>query len=233
MFVVYSLLAGAIAKIYDDIVDMKLDVPEVGKEVLKGLQLITLTLMSVNDFNFSALIYTICFINSLEKPECWSNPYEYSLLWVYPVFFLCNLTTASIPSLIDIPFLIPFLIHIFGSIVVKKFKLLELSTTFDSIADRKEVSLLKYVARSSLAFSCFVAFVVANYMDVSEYMLKIILFATAYLFVSSLFQFYMLYDRIHTEEGLKDELLELSKDIISVIRITGVDRSQNSVDFPL
>jgi hypothetical protein len=225
MFVLYSLLAGAIAKIYDDIVDMKLDVPEYIKEVLKGLQLITLTLLSVNDFNFSALIYAICLINSLEKPECWSNAYEFSLLWVYPVFFLCNLTTVAIPSLIDIPFLIPFIIHIFGSMVVKKFQLIELSTSFDSIADRKEVSLLKYIARSSLSTTCFVAFVIANYMDVSEYMLKIILFATAYLFVSSLFQFYMLYDRIHTEEGLKDELLELSKDIISVIRITGVDRS--------
>jgi hypothetical protein len=233
MFAVYSLLAGAIAKVYDDIVDMNLEVPEYVKEILKGLQLITLTLLSVNDFNFSVLLYAVCFINSLEKPECWSNPYEFSLLWVYPVFFLCNFATAKLPSIIDIPFIIPFAIHIFGSMVVKKFNLLELSSSFDAIADRKEVSILKYVSRSSLAFSCFVVFFLANKMDVSEYMLKIILFATAYLFVSSLFQFYMLYDRIHTAEELKDELIELSKDIISVIRIIGVDRCQKSVEFPL
>jgi hypothetical protein len=232
MFVLYSLAAGAIAKIYDDIVDMNLEASDTVKEILKGLQLITLTLLSVNDFNFSAIIYTICFINYLEKPECWSNPYEFSLLWVYPLF-LCNPTTAKIPKLSDIPFIIPFAIHVFGAIIVKKLRILDMSNSFDAIADRKEVSLLKYVSRSSLAFACFVAFVFANYLDVSEYMLKLLLFATAYLFVSSLFQFYMLYDKIHTEEGLKDELIELSKDIISIIRIPGVDRSQNSVDFPL
>ena len=232
MFVLYSLAAGAIAKIYDDIIDMNLEVSETVKEVLKGLQLITLTLLSVNDFNFSAFLYTICFINYLEKPECWSNAYEFSLLWIYPLF-LCNPTTAKIPTISDIPFIIPFAIHVFGSMIVDKFKLYEMSNSFDAIADRKEVSLLKYVSRSFLSFGCFMAFVLANHLDVSEYLLKLLLFATAYLFVSSLFQFYMLYDKIHTEEGLKDELIELSKDIISIIRIPGVDRSQNSVDLPL
>jgi len=91
MDILYAVIGGVSAKMYDDIVDTPIEVSELVKECLKGLQWISLTLLCVRDFNFLIAIYGYVYINYLSNPDAFASPYEFSLLVLVPLFFILSL----------------------------------------------------------------------------------------------------------------------------------------------
>jgi len=85
------ILGGITAKLYDDCVDNNIQISETCKECLKGIQWITLTLMAINDFNFSIFFYLIVFLNYLVNQNAYNKPYEFSLLIICPLLLLLNI----------------------------------------------------------------------------------------------------------------------------------------------
>ena len=57
-------------------------------EVLKGLQYISLTSLSIEEPLFFYVVYIGNALNSLTNPDGFKDPYEHSLLYSYPVLFL-------------------------------------------------------------------------------------------------------------------------------------------------
>ena len=61
--IIYALFAGISCKVYDDFNDNNLIKSDLAKEILKGSHWILITLVSMNDFNFSVMWYLMCFAN--------------------------------------------------------------------------------------------------------------------------------------------------------------------------
>ena len=109
MNTIIPLIGGITAKVYDDIVDTNIKVTDTFKESLKGIQWVTLTLMTINDFNFTFFIYIMTILNYLGNPDGYNMPYEYSLLLVFPFLMLLNYNTIeyiNLRSLLILSYLI-------------------------------------------------------------------------------------------------------------------------------
>ena len=109
-----AILSGALCKIYDDSSDSKLVTDTVGLECLKGLQWISLCLLSSQDFNFSFMNYSMNVLNAISNPVEWSPAYEHSLLLIYPVFLALSYRTFQYPNMYDLFLLANFWVVMFA-----------------------------------------------------------------------------------------------------------------------
>jgi hypothetical protein len=86
-----AFLCGFVIKAYDDLNDNpKLEhfKTDFIMEVLKGIQYISLTTLSIDEPLFFYIMYIGNVLNSLTNQEGFKDPYEHSLLYSYPILFL-------------------------------------------------------------------------------------------------------------------------------------------------
>ena len=102
MDIALAILGGMLCKIYDDFSDSKIVTNPLVLECLKGLQWISLCLLSYKDFNFSFVFYLGNLLNSISNPIEWTPAYEHSLLIVYPIFLIMSYTTFQYPNIYDL-----------------------------------------------------------------------------------------------------------------------------------
>ena len=101
MDVFLALLAGSAAKIYDDCVDNKLITNEYHIKMLETLQCFLLGGLSVNNFTFSIIASTITICNYIGGKGQYSNPYEFSLIAMYPIFIILSYSKREYLNLFD------------------------------------------------------------------------------------------------------------------------------------
>jgi hypothetical protein len=170
-----AVIAGIVAKIYDDLSDNQLASGWI-MEALKGSQWICLTMLAWNDFNFAVLFYIINALNAWNNPDAWNGPYEFSLLIVYPFLILYNIRHYQSVRWVDFFFTICFIAVM----------------ALEPIFIQEEVGVLKWLFRSGACFNATMASYFGAEFGVSESMLKISRYTVGYAFVSSLFQVAML-----------------------------------------
>ncbi len=99
---IIPLIGGITCKLFDDLDDNNFLTNDLFREFLKGIQWITLTLMSYNDFNFSVVAFVINVVNAISNwGTAWNNGYEKSLLILYPVFLFLSYSTRKKINLIE------------------------------------------------------------------------------------------------------------------------------------
>ena len=185
----FALVGGVSAKLYDDIVDEGFEVSDTIKESLKGIQWITLALISINDFNFTIMNYIKNVLNHLGNSEAYKNPYEFSLLLVYPIFLVLSFHTIQYPNLM---YILGFLIFSTG-MFIEPFIIVE------------NVSYRKMIIRLIMACLCIGVFILWNSLKISENLfepylnlratpslLKICLYAGGYFLTSAIVQYYLI-----------------------------------------
>ena len=173
---VSAFCAGAVCKMYDDLVDN----PKLHKyktefllELLKGLHYILFAFLSINDTLYFCSSYLTVFINSICDKKAYHNPYENSLLYSFFIIFLFidyNYTFLSI------------FYELFGVLF-----LLITGMIIESKVNKKEYSVWKLVIR--ILGVCFFSFL---YLNVSHFLKNSMGYLIGYLSVSVMIQSYSL-----------------------------------------
>jgi CDP-diglyceride synthetase len=101
MDIFLALLAGSTAKIYDDCVDNKLITNEYHIKMLETLQCFLLGGLSINNFTFSIIASAITICNYIGGKGQYSNPYEFSLIAMYPIFIILSYSKREYLNLFD------------------------------------------------------------------------------------------------------------------------------------
>ena len=198
-----AVTGGISAKLYDDAIDSKLAVSETWKESLKGIQWISLALLSITDFNFTAVMYLMNMSAYMGDAEAYTTPYEGALLCVYPIFLLLSMHTMVPFSGIDA--------------LLSLFLLVILFT--EPFIVNKDVSGMKFFCRVGSAFFSWMLLLFAIDNGVSESLIKMFIYSATYLTVSSVFQLHSLFNRIEAG-GLDAEVLSIVHDLIdSMLRV--------------
>jgi len=174
MDLLLAFLGGASCKIYDDLNDMNIIRSDKLNEALKGLQWIILSVLSIHDFNFAMIIYTVNLINSYINPKEWSEPYEFTGLYVFPILLLLSFHTRSYFLGFDILLFVLFIVFA----LIEPFIFTE-ETSYSKLISRIMTSLL-------------VLFVILMPIDISQGIRKCLYYSLAYFITSSFFQLYKL-----------------------------------------
>ena len=185
-----AFVGGASAKIYDDIVDDGIPVSDVVKESLKGVQWMSLTALSLNDFNFAAFMYLMTLLHYFTSPDSFSNSYEFSLLLIFPVLFLLNYKTITYFKPIDCILFVG----------------LTIAALVDHIWLDENISNRKFVIRTCELIGGIGLLVASYYLQMSVFIQKIISYTVAYLLLSSLFQLYRVYCPSIQEQAKKEDI---------------------------
>jgi hypothetical protein len=91
MYSLIALLAGAAAKLYDDLEDNNLLQKfrnSTLMEILKGLHYISFITVSIEEPMFFIIQYVANLLNQFTNKEAWNKPYEYSLLYSGLLLFI-------------------------------------------------------------------------------------------------------------------------------------------------
>ena len=171
---VFAILGGSTAKIYDELIDNKIQVDPVILESLKGLQWMSLTALSINNFNFNILFVSLVFLNYFFDKDAYTTPYEKS----FPVLLvplLTNFNTIKSFYLVDLG----LFVSITGGLFID-------SILFKDI----EISISKCIFRMILAWMAIVSFCILKYYNFNSSMITVFLYFISYTIVSSLFQLY-------------------------------------------
>jgi len=171
---VFSVIGGVSCKLYDEISDNNLEVPETLKEALKGIQWLSLTGLSMHDFNFSILFYIICLCGHFNDKTAYFTPYEKSLLYVFPILIIISYINCYVSNVSDSFNYVDILPMLFFTIMCS----LEPHYFPEEFSFRKLVSRL-------VAFTCIISLF---YLGVSNSMIKILIYTMSYGVVSLLFQ---------------------------------------------
>ena len=177
----YAFLGGLTNKIYDDLIlDNKIIKSEILEEIFKGFQWIMLTLISVNDFNLSFTGYTILLGNSFLSPNGFAEPYDKSILILYPLLLIISFSTRTYLTTIDI---IIYVICLF------------ITGILDPMFTKHEVSPLKLGFRLLFFIACGSIILLSNYFDISisKSVITILYYISGYTLFSCCFQFYCLF----------------------------------------
>jgi hypothetical protein len=177
MDIIIPLLGGISAKLYDDIIDEKIEVNDIIKECLKGVQWMILAILSVNDFNFILIFYVMNVLNYIGNPSAFSGSYEFSLLLMVPLLFVLNFDTIHSFHYIDILIIISFFIVFF----------------VEPILIPNNVSYTKLIFRSIGTLFLILYFLWRDYLQISPSIMKINNYLIGYGTVSVMFQIYSLY----------------------------------------
>lgn len=184
-----AFVGGASAKLYDDIVDDGIPVSDIVKESLKGVQWMSLAALSLNDFNFAAIIYLIVIVNYITTPSAYTFSYEKSLLIIYPLIFLLNYSTIKSLNSADIflPVVFLFLIGV------------------DTLIVPENISYKKLIIRCIVSLALFILLLLCNYLNISSSIKKFLMYSFAYLLTSSLYHLYVLYYPKTQKQPIKEE----------------------------
>jgi hypothetical protein len=200
MDVLAAVVAGAAAKIYDDSVDTGLLTDEYQKKILETLQCFLLGGLSINNFRFTLIILIINIAHHLTNKEAFKEPYEWSLLSVYPIFLILSFTTREYLPIFDL--------FIFISMSVTLF--------IEPLFVKEETSYQKLVMRSIASISGILfCYILAPYLTRGTYLLFI--YCISYLIISSLFQAYSI-SSLSTKKDIHD-ILHTCQDGISALRV--------------
>ena len=101
MDICISLLAGSTAKIYDDCIDNKLITDDYHIKMLETLHCFLLGGLSINNFTFSIIASIITICNYIGGKGQYSNPYEFSLITMYPIFIILSYSKREYLNLFD------------------------------------------------------------------------------------------------------------------------------------
>lgn len=183
----FAVLGGASAKIYDDIIDNNIPMNATILESLKGLQWISLTAISLNDFNLTAIMYAFCIFNWIVNPEAFQIPYEIALLALYPCFMLWNFSTASFFSFKDIFYILVILGSAVFEPIIHKF------------IHYTEGSAEKLLLRSCSAIMSFALLMIGKEIGVSSSIITFVHYSLTYVIFSAGFQAYILQNGFPTQ----------------------------------
>jgi hypothetical protein len=148
-------------------------------EILKGLHWILLTLLSINDFNFAVILYSVCFVNSFVNSKEWSTPYESSLIYLFPFLIILSFHSRSYIKISDILLSIVFII----------------SLILETILFTEESSYNKLKSRVSSFLLC-ILFLLGIHLysfSLSFSIIKFLYYSIGYCILSSVFQAYKLF----------------------------------------
>jgi hypothetical protein len=101
MDVFLSLFAGATAKIYDDCVDNKIITNTYHIKMLETLHCYLLGGLSINNFTFSLIAFIVIICNYIGGKGQYSNPYEFSLMAMYPIFIILSYSKIAFLTVFD------------------------------------------------------------------------------------------------------------------------------------
>jgi hypothetical protein len=198
METIVAIIAGAAAKVYDDGIDGGIIKDETHKKILETLQCYLLGALSMNNFTFSLVNLVINLLNHLTNKEAFANPYEFSLLAVYPIFLFLSFGTRD------------YLTR--GDLII--FLILSLSMFFEPLLITEDKSPRKFIIRLFLFLEvCLIA-----YLDLglSSGIYLTILYFLGYFFISTLYQGYHVLNIPFTDfkkqfaEGITDILNKFS-----------------------
>jgi hypothetical protein len=177
-----ALFYGVLIKLYDEIIDMKLDLlkEEWMKRSTEYIIVVLQYLLMVNDFNFSIVYYLSNLIQALLFPESYiSGPYETSLLIL-----------SVIPVVLSFPTYVPFdLISFgFGLLVILFFSI-------EPLFFPEEASLNKIVCRLGIA-NMYSFMLLTNMTASTPWITKLITIGLGYLYTSVIFQILKLHETL-------------------------------------
>ena len=177
-----ALFYGVLIKLYDEIIDMKLDLlkEEWMKRSTEYIIVVLQYLLMVNDFNFSIVYYLSNLIQALLFPESYiSGPYETSLLIL-----------SVIPVVLSFPTYVPFdLISFgFGLLVILFFSV-------EPLFFPEEASLNKIVCRLGIA-NMYSFMLLTNMTASTPWITKLITIGLGYLYTSVIFQILKLHETL-------------------------------------
>jgi len=175
---VFAFIGGITAKIYDDIIDNNIQINPIILESLKGLQWMSLTALSINDFNFNILFLALVSLNYFFDKDAYSTPYEKS----FPVLLVPLLTNFNTVK--------PFVLLDFGLFLGISSGLFIDSILFKNI----EIDISKCIFRMILAFLAMISFCILKYSKFHSTMMIVFLYFISYTITSSLFQMYILFN---------------------------------------
>ena len=166
------MLLAICIKVYDDLNDMNILKSDIINEIIKALSSIFLTLVSINDFNFSVFFYLLNLGNSIANLNEWSSPYESSLLYLYPIFFILSFHTREYLTFFDIIICVSGIG--FGYI--------------EPLLVTEEISYKKIIGRVFVILNSSILFYFSSYFNISPFLIKAFYFFMAYNIVSIYFQ---------------------------------------------
>lgn len=177
MDIVFSLVYGISIKLYDDLIDNKIINDEFQIELLKGLQLVSLTAISIRDFNFSLFFILMNLLSLCADVKSYTdNTFYISLAVISPIILVSSFSYRTPVNFVSILYVCCFL----------SFFALEPHLI------KEEYSHRKFIIRILTSIVVFVGLFVGKYFNVSWSFLKIGITCLAYIFTSSVFQLYML-----------------------------------------
>lgn len=176
-----AILYGILIKLYDEVIDMKLDFfnKEWMKRSVEYIIVVLQYLLMVDDFNFSIVFYLANVIQAFIFPQNWEGPYETSLLIL-----------TIIPLLLSIPTYIPFTLFslAFGIAVVLLFYI-------EPYYFPEEVSLNKLVFRFILGMLQ-IGLLLTNITESVPWITKLLMIGVGYIFISVIFQLLKLHEAL-------------------------------------
>jgi hypothetical protein len=176
---IYATLLGINTKVYDDLVDNSITDNPTILESLKGIEWILLTLLSYNDFNFTFVNFLANLLNFLANNEAWNEPYEKSVLILYPIFLIISFHTIKSINIFSIGYILCFISVMFLEPFI--------------ISEKNGYE--KLISRSVLSLLLFIGIIISPYFDISPSILKFSYNALGYGLTSVLFQMYFIMTR--------------------------------------
>jgi len=196
MYSLIALLAGAAAKLYDDIEDnnfLQKFHNNTLMEFLKGIHYILFMSLSIEEPLFFLISYLINILHSFGNKESYSKPYEHSLLYSFVLLFFI-VDYKKITSLC-----------LFDKLLIISGILMGALEPLVGPAVKDEYSFAKLISRGILMvfqiiLCCFIRSNALKYATIE---------LIGYLFISVLVQCYSLYSlRMEKEEKVKEEVKE-------------------------
>jgi hypothetical protein len=170
MDVFLSVLSGMNCKVYDDfIADSGMHAPYLAA-ILQLFQMLSLVLLGHNDTLFSVFFYTANLLNAASNWYGYSSPYEVAMIVLTPIVIAWSWKPMTM-SILDLLWTFGFFLLMF----------------FEPFFFPEETSLLKFIFRFGVAYSCAVqGIVMREYLSPS--IMKSIWFGGGYCLVSSIVQ---------------------------------------------
>ena len=167
-----SLIAGMACKIYDDLKDNPLLKKYRNKTFMEALKIVhamAFTIISLKDSTFYYFFCLSIVFNAISNPGAYSNPYERSMLCIYPLLFFY----MKPPTLItnnELKYILSFLA----------------TNWFEGFLCQEEFSYLKCANRLYFCMACSIMF----YRSTSPTLKHLMIYFIGYFGVSFCVQFY-------------------------------------------
>jgi len=173
---ILSFIAGVISKLYDDLEDTNNLKEGTFKQTLLAFYCFIMAVISINDFNFTAGVFTeIGIINPLTNTL---NSVEKGMTIAYSMFLPLSYHTATWPTIPEICFL----------------GLMAVSAVIEPLFLKEEYGMTKLSSRSiGLIWLSGITYGASHYGLIGNSVQKLFVFVIGYVAMSVLFQFYMFF----------------------------------------